>query len=543
MFLISETNIQLKYGFWNPITEQREHPLCRADNDPIEIYATLAATSKHSDEMRDGSFTFEYQHPHPSIPDMELTIPGEGDMLVRNMDLHRNHYPQSSIYPWPSWLDYPWYNPLWPEAHPYLERGTVRIWGSVFQARKGFMRRPYLIPEWDGNGIWNMGNDYYGGTSAPESTTIQLVPGEEVILQNQNYPGTTGSMVGYKVILMPDNRFVLSNRFGDDYTYMGGIWNVGMGLSFLDFYDGMAYNGYFLYPSIMPYLKVSESKCMDRQGDVALYGMDEVLMRYSGDDYYWSDLTPSISSIGKIQAVVVDDWYNSWVYQLHDIGGQRNMQIRMMNSNTAVVDCAINWNVGSCANDIAKMQDGRIVAAKMNDAGVIEIWELSNDPYMIDTWNLSLGTGHPIVTDEHCRIYLIPNGFTAFEVVLFQPLDNPDYPPHTWGALYYAHADVSVGIDDPVVPSIPAISFSAYPNPFGAEVKLEIKGAEQHQACIEVYNLRGQKVAAYNLQKGMQHFTWKGLDSSDRRVGSGIYFIRLLVDGKLAGTRRVCRIE
>jgi len=106
-------------------------------------------------------------------------------------------------------LDYPWYNPLWPERNPYLMRGTINIWGGVNQRRRGFVRRNYVNdPPYNTEGLWNIPVDKCGGSSAPNAINIQLYqnPNVFVTLQGRNYPGAGGAQVGYNKNYQYDTR-------------------------------------------------------------------------------------------------------------------------------------------------------------------------------------------------------------------------------------------------------------------------------------------------------------------------------------------------
>lgn len=206
--LISEESIMVKYGYWDPADTVRYHTNMGMDSefaDPagggIWIYAAMAALGRGvGDRYKDGVFTFEYQHPHGSIPAQLINVPNVGPTLFDWIDLHRNKWYQTATQPWPPWLDFPWYNPLWPERNPYLERGTINIWGGVNQRRRGYVHRNFYDNEYPSGGIWNPPIDFCGATSAPNPTQIQLYanPNVFVTLQTRHYTGASGSGVGYK---------------------------------------------------------------------------------------------------------------------------------------------------------------------------------------------------------------------------------------------------------------------------------------------------------------------------------------------------------
>ncbi len=212
--IVSEKSILIKYGYKDPDSLARVHPNCGADDDytapaggGIFIYAAMCAlgdggdTSATDPNFKHGVFTFEYQHPHGSTP----AINGEDDngdtYFFDWIDLHRYRYPPTSSDPWPianPSLDYPWYNPLWPEARPYLERGTINVYGAIAQRRRGFVHRSGNDSEYPSNdGYWDIEMDMCGGPVTPP------VPYNDPVIQNlvllpRNWPGASGSGVGYK---------------------------------------------------------------------------------------------------------------------------------------------------------------------------------------------------------------------------------------------------------------------------------------------------------------------------------------------------------
>ncbi|MCD4829545.1 MAG: hypothetical protein K8R90_08990 [Candidatus Cloacimonetes bacterium] len=179
--LVSNSNILIQYGFKDPVDGLRHRPNCDNYADGIYIYAALAAFGD-GEPHNDGVFSFEYQYPHESTPNTLY----EGEWYD-NIDLHLGFYPSSSpnYWPWParegggySYValsdpvgpDYPWYNPLWPEALPVKERGCVHLYGSVAQMRRGFMHRSGGDPL--DTGWWDIDDHRYGpapawGVNAP----------------------------------------------------------------------------------------------------------------------------------------------------------------------------------------------------------------------------------------------------------------------------------------------------------------------------------------------------------------------------------------
>jgi hypothetical protein len=200
--VVSEKSILVNYGYKDPVDSLRYQPNCSSDTDGIWIYAAMCALGDGGgNSHKDGVFTFEYQHPHPSTPAILQTSNG---YLWDWIDLHRRHYPQSQANPWPGALDYPWYNPLWPERFPLMERGSINLWGSVAQRRRGFVHRNVSDSEYPNpNAAWNIPIDFCGGTSGlPVTDPVLGFTGQGI-----NATGATGGGVGYKKNYHFDNRF------------------------------------------------------------------------------------------------------------------------------------------------------------------------------------------------------------------------------------------------------------------------------------------------------------------------------------------------
>ncbi len=69
-----------------------------------------------------------------------------------------------------------------------------------------------------------------------------------------------------------------------------------------------------------------------------------------------------------------------------------------------------------------------------------------------------------------------------------------------------------------------------YPNPFNPTTTIEYSLPEEGNVCIEVYNIKGQKVKQLiNEHKESGHHTikWNGTDENNKSVGSGVYFYKV----------------
>ncbi|PKN79014.1 MAG: hypothetical protein CVU48_06525 [Candidatus Cloacimonetes bacterium HGW-Cloacimonetes-1] len=97
-----------------------------------------------------------------------------------------------------------------------------------------------------------------------------------------------------------------------------------------------------------------------------------------------------------------------------------------------------------------------------------------------------------------------------------------------------------VGIDDE--PSPAAVQMQTFPNPFVEQLSLVFDLKLPGRLNCDFYNVRGQKVrsiADAPYSKGEHMLIWDGCDNSGRRLGSGVYIMRMRVDGKMISTRKI----
>ncbi len=98
-----------------------------------------------------------------------------------------------------------------------------------------------------------------------------------------------------------------------------------------------------------------------------------------------------------------------------------------------------------------------------------------------------------------------------------------------------------VGTEDPVT-TVPQLKLTNFPNPFNPSTTLSYNLPKDGNASLVIYNLKGQKVKTLlngKQTKGNHEFTWKGTDDNGNTVGSGIYLVRLLTNGKARMTRKM----
>ena len=526
--LVSERSVLLKYGYVDPVTRQRIHPNCFSDNVSGNYYTDIYALWEDpvNPYRKDGVFSFEYQHPHPAMPDMVIN-----DTLYTWIDLHRYHYPQTSANPWLQNLDLPWYNPLWPEAHPYLERGIIQIWGSINQIRRGFMHRSYYDVEYPSGGIWNPDIDYCGGSSY----VIYNDPATGIPLFTQNYHFAVGSGVGYQTIYQADNRFGWG--FEDPSHPVFYPWKLGISIE--DFV-----NNEITDIDWVPQYKPVHSKCFTRKSEQAFYAANDVLACRKGDSTSIENLTALTKDQGDIYGLHILADNSLLVHQEKVTNGNRELKITAFSGDSHTVTTSVSLPVFSGMNDVAVREDGNIILATLEANRTINLQRLNADGTLtaLETWQLNFLDPQTQIHPKS-KICLQPRHQNALEVtfMLFTEGENNELDYYQ---LYRAYASVPLANEDPSVPAALPVLFYAYPNPVHSNLKLQLQVPDYNTHKIEIYNLKGQKVATLNgtsAKNEIVEYNWNGCDAKGKNVAAGVYLVRLTVNGKVLPSKRICK--
>jgi hypothetical protein len=125
--------------------------------------------------------------------------------------------------------------------------------------------------------------------------------------------------------------------------------------------------------------------------------------------------------------------------------------------------------------------------------------------------------------------YADESGF-EYAATYYYWLESVDYANIT-----NLHGPINVEIpeqDNPDAPEIVKIEGiqSIYPNPFNPSTTVSYYLSKPSEVNLEIFNVKGQKIYSQILNQdseGMHYFKWNGVDSQNKAVTSGIYFIKL----------------
>jgi len=520
--LISEKSVLIKYGYRDPEDSLRCHPFCSPTGAVgyNQIYADIYALG--DDDYRSGVFTFEYQHPHPSVPSVIA-----GGMYWDNIDLHRRRYPQTSSNPWPGNVDYPWYNPLWPERKPYMERGDINLWGSVIQCKHGYLHRPAYDTEWPSNGVWDIQNDFCGSTSAVNFPDPVL----GIQMACVNYPGATGSGVGYH----KNYHHNLQSSFEiiSDPALLQPVitWNLGIKVGELDLNED---NPEETAIRRLMQLEPTHSKVYDRAGNNRLFANNDKLLGLIEGS--WHDLSYINAAKLDIQAIAMDDSL-AMIY-CSENGTQNNQAIYELNLSTLEAEASVFEPALSTLNDIAIMPDGRqliVSYASASHSLKVYHWNAPGLPPVIAQWMLEdLPFSEALLQS---KLYIRPVSATVLDIFI-------SYHGETSSQIYHTRATLQPSDNDDPVVTPPVLELRAYPNPSRGAVHLELKAEGLSEHRIEIFNIRGQRVASLSEGSlsgdGNLLYNWNGLDKHGQRLASGVYLMKVFVGDLPKLTKRIC---
>lgn len=521
--LVSEKSIEIKYGYKDPGTNERIHCFVGSHSEPHHIYAHLYALGGGN---REGIFTFEYQHPHPSTPAVELNV-GGGTVLYDNIDLHRYQYPPSNTSPWPVRLDLLWYNPLWPEANPYLERGALVVHGNIYQRKRGYTHRSLNDTEYPSNsGVWDIENDLCGGPSLPDPITDPSIPG--LVLQAQNYPGAQGSGIGYYVTILGDERM----QFLTDHdSWYRKFWDHGIRIT-------SATSDDLIFPIVGRFSDTLKSKCFDSRDGQFLMGANDALV-ISDYDALAYDLSSVTRSCGTILSARLDQNLHPIVLQAQNMpDGSVMATIKAINPNNGDPQPTILYtDIGnySTLQGFCIMPDGQKVFGKFTD-GQIQLYTVRDGGLSAPFWQVAFDAANL----HGSKLSLIPSSTTGLELFIWKS-SSPD--TNTWGTITHHHIQTPVSNSDPTTPGLDRASISAHPNPARNSMNISMKIIDHQRHEVEVFNIRGQKIRSFeNASKNADNqysIDWDLKDQSSKPVAKGVYILRLKVDGKPVDSKRV----
>ncbi len=573
--LVSEKRIYIKYKHRDPFNNME----LRDDNcTDVMLYGAYAAIGIGDTLIYgnlachyDGIFSFEYQHPHGSTPDFYAPSPyyPYNDTLYTYIDFHKfifpenpnippniqgfalhgnlpvapngtcgfpyeapgylNSYPNnnSADYIYPYGTDYPRYNPVWPESSDdfVYERGTIIIFGSIAQRRRGYVHRsgsdPYNHPVYGEPNEWDLENFHYDGT----------------------HPS-----IGYYKDYHYDSRFLettppyypVSNPNGEEPKIVITL-SEDAGATFIQQQEWL-----------LEYL-MTQHLPIASQDDIVAVAYQQHLTSIH--------LNYSLDNGNTFTAYVIDDLPNQ---SLHDLQiyddeiyifakGSTNEYVYKFDPYISDLITLFEFNFNYYLSDFTISNEGGKVYVAIEEPFTypysFKFQYTSDDPYVLSEeyiWQTPFNINNPTRS-------IVAINFNEQDSVFVSFLNATNWN-HNYGNLYFGKGSLPelVEIEENEIVK-PIYSLNIYPNPFNPSTTIsfsltveDVKNAETCPSWIEIYNIKGQKVKRLrigNSELKIGQVVWNGTDDSGKMVSSGIYFCRLKVNSKSKAVKKMVLVK
>jgi flagellar hook assembly protein FlgD len=84
-------------------------------------------------------------------------------------------------------------------------------------------------------------------------------------------------------------------------------------------------------------------------------------------------------------------------------------------------------------------------------------------------------------------------------------------------------------------------NISNYPNPLNPTTTISFSIPDNGKIELSIYNIKGQKVKSLvkeTIPAGDHNILWNGTDDNNKPVSSGVYFYKLIVNGKTEAVKK-----
>jgi glucose/arabinose dehydrogenase len=144
------------------------------------------------------------------------------------------------------------------------------------------------------------------------------------------------------------------------------------------------------------------------------------------------------------------------------------------------------------------------------------------------------------VTATNDEIYNVPP--TKYISTFAVDKDDEVYVVSLYGYIYRMIDVVTTGVGGSV-PTVPELTGG--PNPFQSSTTWTFDVPAGDAARIEVYDVRGRRVRvlASSASSDARSVTWSGTDDAGQELASGVYFARLLIEGRVMANQRVVLVR
>lgn len=268
--------------------------------------------------------------------------------------------------------------------------------------------------------------------------------------------------------------------------------------------------------------------------------------QWNDDFLYYFTYYPS----GELQQVLItyydgNAWQNSKLYQYEYANGRLYRETESMCSADIWLQSTINTWIYNSSGEISELYNRVIVgdwefvwdSRKLYSYNAFHNIDFITEQSLESDWTtfgriLYNYDANQNLIERHAQSYSSGSGSWTNAYRYTGTYDNANnetslvyqlWQNNTW--VHYNKTEMEylpVSIFDDTLP-LPSVSFSTYPNPFVAELRISSKSSSKQH--VDIFNLRGQKLKSLTLE-AFGEVTWDGKDERGKELKSGIYFIR-----------------
>ncbi|MDP6668695.1 MAG: FlgD immunoglobulin-like domain containing protein [Candidatus Krumholzibacteria bacterium] len=189
-----------------------------------------------------------------------------------------------------------------------------------------------------------------------------------------------------------------------------------------------------------------------------------------------------------------------------------------------------------------------------NSTGRQLFTETGQDSFAMDLriWDTSSLVGHEVylaIVDLHQGVW----GHISVDTIREYTETGEDPLPPSLpmdNGPFFNEVIANAGYDPTGLPDLPATPGARleapWPNPFNPQTRITFELDAPGQVLLSIHDASGKKVRTLvdeQVSAGRQQRSWKGRDYRGQRLSSGIYLIRMQVDGQAAGSRKILMLK
>lgn len=562
--LYSAKKILIKYKHFDSFAGHRVAPNC----DGLYVFGYLMAYNP--DVEARGHISFEYQHPHGSTPNFWWTNPETNEeQYLTYIDLHKYIFPENlfvpdqylgfvmhsnslpygyptSGFPYedpdyassdvpPYGIDYPWYNPVWPESSDDIifDRGVFQHRGGTIQEERGFMWRSGTDPyNHIDNSEWNIDEFHYGGTHNPLGYTKDYSYDYRIF----NYMSVAGLDMGYAM-----GRYVNITLLSDDNCdnfYELEPESLGFEYNTKDICSDDE-RAVIVYsdqeePGLVSLKIIEENSAITRGIDISVY--PEIFNPIIKEcEIYENNLYILLINQAEEDFISEDNFIIQYDFESDQLIGNNSYQTPYNYSDYSITS------------------DGKLLMLNAEIPNFGQNPENTN--LIIKQW---VGDSWQELSNQQTELPPFVAYFSSvygdfFDGDLYLIFDNV-VNNYNFNDLYLVKAadlDYVSTIENET--EVLEMNLRCYPNPFipynserGQFANICFNLKNDSNVKVVIYNIKGQKVNILQnslLEPGSHIIKWNGRDKDGSVVTSGIYFYQLRLDNKPVQTGKLMLLK